>query len=168
MINKGGLNEYLKVREQQERVKMNITIGGVQREVTDEQFEQIEKLLNKELRTPDKIIFLSDIDGDTVNGIFFNKDRQVLGFSKHTGQWIVFGKMGDTRYWDRRLVPIKREDLKPGDIAFRSAEDEEEFDRIADYCIILDDEKVVSAQASGYTPIRIESGDEDETWWKVV
>lgn len=147
---------------------MNITIGGKNREVTDEQMKQIEKLLNKELRTPDNILFCAGTGRETVYGLFFNENQQILGFSYGTKQWTVTGVSDQILRTNRKLVPIDREDLLPGDVAFRSDKYEEEFDRLLDYCIILDAKKVVSLTESSSEPIFIYIAEEDESWWKVV
>jgi hypothetical protein len=77
---------------------------------------------------PDGIL---DIEGDVVNG-----DR-VLHY--YMGGWNVnvVNKLSTHRQF--KLEPCKREDLKVGDVAFRTSFNKPTFDNLSKYCIVLED-----------------------------
>ena len=143
---------------------MNITIGGKTKEVTDEQMKQIEKLLESELRTPDNIKFCAGTWDEYVYGLFFNNNRQILGYST-TGHWNVTVRTDQILRNNRKLFPVKREDLKPGDFAYRDVVPDADFDFKEGYGIILDSEMVVEVIDGREIH---EDCQDYPYWWKVV
>ena len=142
---------------------MNITIGGKTKEVTNEQFKQIEKLLGSKLRTPDNIRFNAGPEG-FVYGLFFNNDKQALGFSGRQFN-VQAGHINPIFTTNRKLVPINREDLKPGDVVYRSDTEDRSFDQIDDYGIVL------NPHETAYTTYQNEIHIDDlgySFWWKVI
>ena len=77
---------------------------------------------------PDGIL---DVDGDIVN-----KDR-VLHY--YIGGWNVNVVNELSTHRQFKLEPCKREDLKVGDVAFRTSFDKPTFDNLSKYCIVLED-----------------------------
>ena len=77
---------------------------------------------------PDGIL---DVEGDIVSG-----DR-VLHY--YIGGWNVNVVNELSTHRQFKLEPCKREDLKVGDVAFRTSFDSPTFDNLSNYCIILDE-----------------------------
>ena len=77
---------------------------------------------------PDGIL---DVEGDIVNG-----DR-VLHY--YIGGWNVNVVNELSTHHQFKLEPCKREDLKVGDVAFRTSFDKPTFDNLSKYCIVLED-----------------------------
>ena len=165
---------------------MNITIGGITKEVTDEQMEQIKelldsdttitisgkdlfelktqikKLLETDLRTPDNILFYA---GEKVYGLFFNNNKQVLDYHSSREQWQVLATATSVPRNNRKLVPTLREDLKPGDIVYRSDKEHKSFTPTEFYGIVLNSDEVIYVDEGKETLI----DDFDYNfWWKVV
>ena len=145
---------------------MNITIGGKNREITEEQLEQINELLKTELRTPSTIHFDVGMGKGNVYGLFFNRDKQILYFPDRTKQWFVRDSGANQIFrTGRKLVPINREDLKPGDVAYRDDDEIDTGGYLECYCVILD-EKYIACVCSD-TDIVVDNSVADY-WWKVV
>ena len=145
---------------------MNITIGGKIREVTDKQMEQIkELLLETELRTPGYILFWSGAGDKKINGLFFNNNEQVLNYFLPRRQWTVSTSQNQIVRGNRKLVPINREDLKPGDVVYRSDTEDRSFDQIDDYGIVLNPDE--TAYPTYENEIHIDDL-EYSFWWKVI
>ena len=167
---------------------MNITIGGKTKEVTDEPMEQIKelldpdtiitisgkdlfelktqitKLLETELRTPINIgIFIGGINKDKVKGLFFNDGEQIL--TAEAGVFEVQRVTTARRSVERKLVPINREDLKPGDVVYRFGTEDGSLDQIDDYGIVLNPNE--TAYATDQKGIHIDDLGYP-FWWKVI
>jgi hypothetical protein len=91
--------------------------------------EVIQNAPNDEtIYVPDGIL---DVEGDIVNG-----DR-VLHY--YIGGWNVNVVNELSRHHQFKLEPCKREELKTGDVAFRTSFDKPTFDNLSKYCIVLED-----------------------------
>ena len=141
---------------------MNITIGGKNREVTDKQIKQIEKLLETELRTPDNIHLYV---GERAYGLFFNNNKQVLNYHAYTGQWTVLAPEMSVPKNNRKLVLALREDLEPGDVVFRADIPDGYFDEIEGYGIVLNEKEMVYITNLGELHI---DNSYYNCWWKVI
>jgi hypothetical protein len=85
----------------------------------------------QEILVPESIKITSD-------GIFFANGHQVL--TSNNGYYNVYTY--DARIFNfvrHKLVPIKREDLRPGDIAYRTDMNNPILNDTTKYCIILND-----------------------------
>lgn len=93
-------------------------------------FKEVKITQEPVIMVPDGIEIGQDSEGNLgiING------KQVLLY--HQGHWIVVMYAGKKDNPKCRLTPIKREDLKAGDVAFRS-DNKADFDVKRKYCIIL-------------------------------
>ena len=97
--------------------------------------DELKKLVNepKRISCPIKMEDFQDI-----LGIPFNKQKQSLFC--WGGVYRVFDCM-ESKLVDCDLIPYNREDLKPGDVAFRSPIESNNFKDLDKYCVILDDRR---------------------------
>ena len=143
---------------------MNITIGGITKEVTNEQMKKIEKLLETDLRTPDNIFFYAGRAGE-VWGLFFNNNKQLLDYNIPREQWTVSFTSTSVPKNNRKIVPVLQEELEPGDVVFRADNYDGDFDVIEGYGIVLKEKGVVYITSLGELHI---DNDYYSYWWKVV
>ena len=87
----------------------------------------------------DKTIYVPDgilnIYGWIING------KSILKYDYGTGTWDVYSHNEHAMSTPNqfKLVPLNREDLKVGDVAFRTSFDKPTFDNLSKYCIVLED-----------------------------
>ncbi len=142
---------------------MNITIGGIQRDVSDEQLEKIHKLLETELRTPDNIAFQGAVGPGHITGIFFNGEDQIL--YRHGNNYVVWLAGSSAKRTNRKLVPIERKDLRPGDVVYRDENKRNPGEYSDMYGVVLDEERVTYIKRDKEVWI---DGMDYTYWWKVV
>lgn len=105
-----------------------------------------------EIRTPPNLRFQTSSDAYSA-GILYEK--QSLMLAKYHGHWVV-DRVHRHCYSECILTPCKREDLKMGDVAYMSSDDEPDFTGLDDYYIMLDDDKAVCWCDRGETHIIID------------
>jgi len=109
-------------------------IDGKKIELSDETVANFRKELNKEILVPDNIKITSGVEFDS-KGITFNDGKQELYYSYDDNIYLV--DIPGTLI-SCKLTPCKREDLNPGDLAFRSDFSDPNFSKLSKHCIILD------------------------------
>ena len=116
----------------------------------------------KDVEKEEEIIYAPDFV--TSSRIMFNDYSQLLYGIDKKRYGVKKGWKPHAKY---KLIPIKREDLKSGDVAFKT--DEEDFkykDSVSYYCIILDDEKYVLVSSDERSSLV--AAYEWKFWYKVV
>jgi hypothetical protein len=139
-------------------MKNYIYLDGVKTELQEDDTRMLRKYFTRRTPCPIKMAY---IPGSDDVAIPFGK--QVLYFDHHSETFGVRALMGlDLIPCD--LIPCKREDLKPGDTAFRDDEGSPDFDDLELYCKILNDRRHVGVHDYGVSF----SSNEWNYWWKVV
>jgi hypothetical protein len=88
--------------------------------------------------------------GNCSEGILFNDDKQELFVNLGTKQYEVISAPSLSRIYklgELKLTPCKREDLKCGDLAFRT-DGVTDFTNKEQYCLILDEKSHVCIENS--------------------
>ena len=152
-----GVNHIIFVEDKEEEYSMNSLEKNVR-----EAKELIEKALRK-LEHSKKVISYPVLGSTPVNGvgnILFNNNKQVLLTNR--GSWDVYSyKEGyNSRHKDFMWVPIKREDLKTGDTAYRSEYEIPAFSDHYEICKILDTSSCVFA-----TNYSVSTGTASWSYW---
>lgn len=142
-------------------MKDYICIDGKKVELSEETAKNLKKEFVKEeyIEAPD---FVDN------KRIYFNNFKQKLYFAEGTYSFEVTS-LGYATRTGYKLIPIKREDLKKGDIAYRTEtpikEDKCSHKDKEEYCVILNDEMNVSVKYNQETSV---NDDIYTYWYKVV
>lgn len=130
-------------------MKNYLKIDGKKIELSDKTARNLkEQFVSKDVLVPDCIKIGKEGDGDNL-GILFNGNKQVLNWAEqHEGIYnVYYAGIGKDKLYDIiqcKLIPCKREDLKPGDTAYRTDGLNPEFSELTKYCKILSLDKIVS------------------------
>jgi len=125
-------------------------------EAAEEEIRQAKAILSKpeRIKVPDCIDIRRE-DGET--RLLFNDKKQCLSQLKGC-YYVQVYTMGYTAADNLYLEPCKREDLKPGDVAYMSENSETAFDSHAYYHCMLDNNEYawidggdVKVRSTGYT-----------------
>ncbi len=129
------------------------------------QLEDIEK----DVLLPESIaLYRADRSGYG-DGLFicFNDNKQLLGCNASKGNFIVFSNNISFEKVQCKLIPVKREDLKPGDTAICLPIKREIYDiSLYDVCKVLDHDKVVCLIRGDI--FTCEWPAKDRNWYKVI
>lgn len=131
-----------------------------------QQIEELKKFVEhcdkKELRTPDNILF--ELVGDKLEIVFLNK-KQTLCWNYSYNVWRVGTHWAGYAIKNLRLEKVNREDLKVGEVAFRTNGDSSDFDNFAGYCVIVNSEEVVYVTSNSNV---LHDSYNYEKWYRVV
>jgi hypothetical protein len=146
-------------------MKNYIYLDGKKIELSEETAKRLRGEIPERIPCPIRMAYIPCIDDMAIP---FGK--QVLYFDHHSETFGVRALMGlDLIPCD--LISCKREDLNPGDTAYRYEDESPDFDDLAGYCKVLDGREYVysggissKVKANGVFP----GADEWDYWWKVV
>jgi len=139
--------------------KVYIEMDGKRVELSQESADRLRKeLAVEEYDVPENIEFEAT-DNDMV-GLKFDGDRSLWFYTNwNVSVCYTINKV------KCKLVPCKREDLKPGDWAFRCDNKEPDFSEKSLYCLIIDDKDYLSVRCDSVVGLDSTSY---EYWYKVV
>lgn len=101
---------------------------------------------------PEEIGVIKVVNDDELYSLalLFNDNKQMLNYNHEAGVYDVSGLYYDitpSRAKYCKLTPCKREDLKPGDLAYREQYKDNKVNNLGSYCIILNDKELVAVDS---------------------
>jgi hypothetical protein len=145
-------------------MKNYICLGGVKTELSEETAKRLRREIPERIPCPIRMAYIPSSDD-----IAIPLGKQVLYFNHHSETFGVGALMG-LDLTPCHLIPCKREDLNPGDTAYRYEGESPDFHNLAGYCKVLDGREYVywrvssKVKANGVFP----GAEEWNYWWKVV
>lgn len=127
----------------------------------------LKNYLEKQEEEEEEYVEIPDNINLNCNGyILSNNRKRSLEWNYLAKDWIsVPYRNKKKKYLDRfLLVPCEREEINPGQTAFRCHIEDPDFDCLLNYCMILDDERYVYMSGGSV----MVNSDSWEYWWKLV